>query len=395
MNGSGPFKKRLRRHVVGRRREYFAVAAPGFEPVLLDEVKALVGGAAVESVPGGVGFEGQLVDCYRANLHLRTAGRVLLRIDAFRATRFDQLAARAGEIPWELFLPTDALPEVSVTARRCRLHHSDAIAERVTAAVGRRLEGAAGDQGITGEAGSFPQRLFVRGIEDRFTLSLDSSGDHLHKRGLKTGPGPAPIRETLAAAALMMAGYTGQEPLVDPMCGTGSFSLEGAFMAANLAPGLFRKFSFMGWPSFLPGRWDHLRREAASTRRGSEGPSVFASDLSRPACELLDRTIRRGGLSDVVEVAVRDFFDFAPSRLTREKGTLSLNPPYGRRLGTAHESNALFREICRKLLADYRGWRLALIAPRRDLAERVPVSGRPLSFQHGGERRWLMTGRVL
>ncbi len=395
VNGNSPFAKRVRRHVVGRVRTYFAVAAPGFEPVLAEELQRLECKKPVEAVPGGVVFEGPLVDCYLANLHLRTAGRVLLRIDAFKATRFDRLEGRLAEIPWELYLPAKAVPTVSVTAKRSRLRHSDAIAERAILAIRRRLEQMAGEMGDGQGTEGFPQRLYIRAMADVFTVSVDSSGENLYKRGLKTLGGPAPIRETLAAAALKLAGYSGREPLIDPMCGTGAFSLEGALMAANIPPGMFRTFAFMGWPSFLPRRWEHLKREAAAARRRVPEPLVFASDLRKPACNMLEQTVRQSGLSGIIQVAAGDFFGFKPDQVVQGKGAVVLNPPYGGRLGTVQESDVLFREICRKLRSDYRGWKLALITPREGLVRDAPFSGRIIPFRHGGDRRWLLAGRIV
>lgn len=396
VSGNSAFEKRIRRHVIGRVRPYFAAAAPGFESVLSEQLRRLkLGGKTVQAIPGGVEFEGRLIDCWRANLHLRTAGRVLLRIGTFRAARFDRLAACLAEIPWDLYLSADAEPAVSVTARKCRLHHSDAISERVTAAVQNRLQEMESGPAEAEAMGGTVQQVFVRGVEDVFTISLDSSGENLYKRGVKGQGGPAPLRETLAAAALMRAGYAGQEPLVDPMCGTGTFSLEAALMAKNIAPGLFRSFAFMGWPSFLPKRWAHLKREAAAAVRGAPAQRVFASDISEKFCDLLDKTVRRHGLSDALEVVRRDFFGFSPKKAISKKGTVTLNPPYGRRLGDVDESDALFRDICRKLGADYRGWRLVLIAPRDDLVREVPFSGHVLPFRHGGGRRLLLTGRII
>lgn len=166
-------------------------------------------------------------------------------------------------------------------------------------------------------------------------------------------------------------------------------------MAANIPPGLSRPFAFMGWPSFLPRRWDHLEREAAAARRTVPEPVVFASDISEKSCHLLEKTIHGQRLSDIVQVAHKDFFGFAPEEMTPKKGTLALNPPYGRRLGGVGESDALFRKICRKLRDDYRGWRLVLIAPRDDLVREVPFSGNVLPFRHGGGRRLLLTGRII
>lgn len=389
-----PYIKRIRRHVTGRVRSYFATTAPGFEAVVRDELTRLLLSGKPEALPGGVSFQGRLVDCHLANLHLRTAGRVLLRVETFKTDRFHQMEARLAAIPWELFLPPNAVPTVSVTAKRSRLLHSDAIAQRTLTAVRNRLAQIAGEA-RAGEGGeAFPQAIYVRGIDDVFTVSVDSSGENLYKRGLKVQGGPAPLRETIAASALQLAGYDGREPLVDPLCGAGTFSLEAALMAADIPPGMFRTFAFMGWPSFVPKRWEHLKREAAAVRRPITTPLIFASDLRQAACDRLFQTARQSGLSNIIDVVARDFFSFRPDAVTRKKGTVALNPPYGRRLGTVKESDVLFQEICTKLKAEYRGWKLALIVPRKDLIRQVPFSGRIIAFQHGGLRRWLAVGRV-
>ena len=254
--------KRIKRHVVGRKRNYFASVATGFERVCSKELSSLpLSAHETVATDGGVEFSGHLQDCYLANLHLRTASRILLRITAFTSTNFRQLEKKIAAIPWELYLDACSRPQIHVTTRHCRIYHTAAIANRFSEAIARHLQvPAAGDRSDLAAPSS--QRIFVRGVDDRFTVSIDSSGTHLYKRGLKKHPGTAPLRETLAAASLMLAGYDPHQPLVDPMCGTGTFSLEAALMAKNIPPGWYRDFAFCRWPSYRKKRFEHLRRQA-------------------------------------------------------------------------------------------------------------------------------------
>lgn len=384
--GESALSRRIKRHVVGRIQEFFVSTAPGFESLCLDELhEASLATRDGRSVPGGVQFSGRLHECYQANLMLRTANRVLMRIGLFKATGFRELERRLSRFPWELYLPPDAVIEPRVASHHSRLHHSEAIAERLRGAI-RRPEGAG--SGVV-------QRLFVRVVDDRFTLSLDSSGDHLHKRGIKTHAAAAPIRETLAAAALRIAGYDGREVVVDPMCGSGTFALEAAMMAGHIPPGWHRSFAFMKWPSFRPGRWAFLRKEAGKRMTPPpRRPAVFASDRDPKACALLQACLDSCGLSDMVRVGGQDFFDLVPSDLGTGKGLVVINPPYGRRLGTPAESRRLFREICRKLASEYNSWKIVLIPPPGFPLRMIPFGLTPHPVPHGGLMVHLLVGRV-
>ncbi len=394
MNMDTPLQKRIRRHVVGRELDFFAVTAPGLEALCRDELDALplsVKNAA--AVSGGVEFRGRLHDGYLANLCLRTAGRILMRIAMFRAVHFGELEKKLADIPWELYLMPGALPEVSVSLSHSRLYHSDAVAERVQKAVSTRLP-AMSPEPIP-ETASGSRRIFVRATDDRFVLSMDSSGDNLYKRGIKQHGGRAPLRETLAAAALMLAGFDPDEPLIDPMCGTGTFSLEAALMASRISPGSFRNFAFTGWPSFQTARWEHMRQQTRKEWRIPEIPVIFASDRDRSACEALGKNLVQSGLDKAVQVNCQDFFDVLPKDITEHQGMVSINPPYGIRIGTRRESGQLFYAICRHLEAHYKGWKIAMIAPDRTLALNIPfaaVNAHPI--RHGGLNLTLLAGRI-
>jgi putative N6-adenine-specific DNA methylase len=393
MPPESPLAKRIKRHVIGRRRTYFAAVSPGFEDLCLREVSAL--GLPIEDaviVDGGVEFSGRLLDCYQANLHLRTASRILLRIGSFKATGFRQLEKKVATIPWELYLPPTELPEIHVTTRHCRLYHSDAVNQRFLAGINEHLpynnSNLEIDPPLSGAT------VFVRGRDDRFSISIDSSGGHLHKRGLKRHHGKAPLRETLAAAALMLAGYSAAEPLIDPMCGTGTFSLEAALMVKNIPPGWFREFAFQHWPSFSQKRWDYLRRQCETRFSRPQRPMVFASDQDDAACSRLEKCVQQNHLSGTITVAQRNFFDFVPGELTDQTGVVVLNPPYGKRLGSLEKSEHLFGAIGDKLNKVYQGWRVVLVAPDRKLVKKIPFPLDVLPFFHGGLKPALMFGRI-
>ncbi len=384
------FYKRVRRHVTGRIREYYAVTAPGVENSCRQElINLCVDSSGLSVDAGGVTFAGRLVDCQRANLHLRTATRVLMRIEAFSATNLRRLEKKTGDISWELFLTAGHLPDVKVSSHRSRLYHTEAIARSIRDSIVRRLEGAGGPP-LPG----FTQTLFVRAVDDRFTLSLDSSGEPLYKRGLKAGPARAPIRETLAAAMLMAAGYDPRRPLVDPLCGSGTFSLEAAMMAKQMAPGLKRAFAFMGWPAFSEGQWRFIKREAESKVKDLKQPLIFASDVDAEACEQLAVMIKGRGLSDAVSVVRKDFFQCGADQYGDGTGLVAINPPYGIRIGSAKKADALFRNIGRHLAQRFKGWTVALIAPRPELARGLPFPARRVPLHHGGLKLNLVLGKI-
>jgi putative N6-adenine-specific DNA methylase len=384
--------KRVKRRIIGRDQIFFAATAPGFESLCLQELRTLpLSPAGMRVVEGGVEFQGRLTDCYIANLNLRTANRILMRIAGARASRFSELERTSCDIPWELYLKPGCPLKVHTTTRRCRLYHTDAVSERLLAAATGRL--GSGLSAVA-EYDSVPQTIFVRGIDDRFTVSIDSSGDHLYKRGLKTFIGQAPLRETTAAAALMLAGYRSGQTLVDPMCGSGTFSLEAALIVKNIPPGLFRTFAFVGWPAFRAKTWDYLRRQAEQTISKPQSPCIFASDIDGQACQTLLASARQHGLSDVIRVSRRDFFDIMPSELGPTHGVVAINPPYGRRLGTPAQTAQLFEAICEKLKHAYSGWRIILIAPSQQVAKSLPFPTRNYPLFHGGLKVRLLVGVI-
>lgn len=387
------FEKRLRRRVIGRPQEFFAVVAPGLESVCGEELGRLgVAAADVQPDAGGVRFVGKLPLLYAANLHLRTAGRILMRIAAMNATSFARLEAAATSVDWELYLTPGRPLAIHVTTRQCRLHHKGAVAERLRRGIEQRL---GPPDAIADDGAETVQRLFVRGVADRFTVSLDSSGALLHKRGPKRQVGPAPLRETLAAAALMLAGHTPGAPVVDPMCGSGTFSLEAAMMAAGIPPGWYRDFSFFRWPCFSKATWGHIRNIAqARFVSGDAPPHIFASDIRADAVSALSQVAVQMSVGGQITLAVSDFFGLDGRRVPAGPGTVVLNPPFGRRLGRRKDAMKTYPRIRDHLLSDFSGWRVALFCPAAAASAFARLRLKETVVPHGGLRLALLTGRI-
>jgi putative N6-adenine-specific DNA methylase len=390
-------EKRIKRHVIGRTLEFFAATTPGLEKLCLKELKQLPFTCEEATVvPGGVEFKGRLHDCYAANLKLRLANRILMRISTFNATNFRKLQKKIAEIPWELYLLPDCALKINVNSSHSRLYHKRAISEHVQKEIQDRLhQFAAQPASMPVSTPAREQQVFIRIVNDHVMVSLDSSGALLYRRGLKNQSAVAPLRESIAAAVLRLARFTEKEPLIDPMCGSGTFSLEAAMMVRNIPPGWFREFAFMDWPSFRPTRWAYIKGQCEKKFTDITIPRIFAFDIDENACASLQDRIEHYGLSPAIQVGRNDFFHISPADFTDQTGLVVLNPPYGIRVGDQKTIEQFFVKICEKLKNTYTGWKFALIVPERRLLKKVPfktVTHHPL--YHGGLNLTLLTGSI-
>ena len=380
-------QKRIKRHIIGPDHLFFIATEPHLNQICLDELKSILPDIKEAiTVNGGVEFTGRLTDCYLANLKLRTANRILMRISDFKASNFSQLEKKINLIPWELYLSPRSTIQVNVTTQKSRLYHKEAVKEHVINGITKQMPELLPDD--TG------QQIFIRGVEDRFTVSLDSSGDLLYKRGIKSHGHKAPLRETLAAAALMISGYQTEEPLIDPMCGSGTFSFEAGLMAQNIPPGWFRQFEFMKWPAFKPNQWKHLKKAEKQKQIVSPCASIFASDTDEITCENLKTASEASGLANIIQVQTRDFFSFHPSEVTTLTGLVAINPPYGLRLQFPKAAAKFFKTIITHLATNYKLWKFILFIPYKNWLEYIPFDHDVFPIFHGGLTVYLVTGRI-
>ena len=341
----------------------FLATLPGLEPWLLEEAKDL-GLNSPRSMPGGVECKGMWPDVWRANLWLRGASRVLVRLGSFRAAHLSTLDKRSRSLPWEGVFKPETPIAVEATCRSSKIYHSGAAAERVRKA-------AIAKAGVVDQKDD-SLKIFVRIEKDICTVSLDASGELLHKRGFKQSVVKAPLRETMAALFLRAAGFRGNEPVIDPMCGSGTIPLEAALWSKGMAPGLFRSFAFERLATFDRVAWQAMKSEAAP---GHQSAVIFGYDRQGTAIEASRQNADRAGLADSIT------FETQPlSSLDRPDGPPGLviaNPPYGERIGDPRQLTSLYASFGSIMRDRFRGWRAAIITSDAKLAKATGLPFEP------------------
>ena len=395
------FEKRIKRRISGRSHVFFAVYPPGLGGICEKEMAQVSQKAGeifsdtykisdIKVLPGGIEFTTRLKTACLANILMGSATRILMRIASFKADGFNRLEEQVKAIDWELYLPHQALPDIRVTTHKSRLYHSTAIADRIRPVVHDRLfsKDIALHYDVTGPAGTIPQTLMVRGENDRFSLSLDMSGTPLYKRGIKEKIVKAPLRETLAFAILTRLNLSEKDIIADPMCGSGTFSLEGAMMQCALPPGTFRSFAFEAWPGFEEKSIAHARNRlmaaAGACMDARTCPPILARDLDPTAIDHLKQTCTRHRVFKRICPVCDDFFSMTPPPIADNQGVVILNPPYGIRLDKNDDITALYKEIGHKLAADFKGWRAGIVCPGRKEFQALNLRLSTMPLFHGG-----------
>jgi putative N6-adenine-specific DNA methylase len=368
-----------------RRFEIFLATVPGLEEVLCAEVRCK-GFNSPRAVPGGVTIRGGWPEVWRANLWVRGAGRVLAVLASFRVLHLPELKTDARKVPWAQVLRPDVPFRVEATCAKSRIYHSGAAAERIEAAI-RETVGAT-------PSPEAPVLIRARIERDECTLSVDTSGEPLHKRGYKEAIAKAPMRETLASLFLRQCGYDGTEPVVDPMCGSGTFVIEAAEMAARLNPGRARRFAFEQLATLDAAAWQRMR-EVESRRTPAEGVRFYGSDRDAGAIAMARANAERAGVAELCEFRQCPISDaVAPEG---PPGLVIINPPYGARLGDRKALLPLYRALGQTLLTRFGGWRVGLITSEGALARATALPFLPTHapVPHGGLRVTLYRTGVL
>lgn len=334
--------------------DIFLVATPGLETALCAEAVAL-GFHNPRSVRGGVEISGGWAEAWRANLQLRGAGRVLVRIAQFRVSHLAQLDKKSRAVAWGAVLRNDVPVRIEASCRKSKIYHSGAAAQRIETAIAEEL-GAP----VSAEA---KVRVLARIDNDVCTISVDTSGEGLHRRGHKVEVNKAPMRETLAALFLRQCGFSGNEPVLDPMCGSGTFVIEAAEMALGLNPGWARGFAFEHLASFDIEAW------AAMKAAGNDKPSDFlfyGSDRDAGAIRMSLANSERAGVSSATRFAQTPLE--ALERPEGPAGLVIVNPPYGLRIGDRKKLYPLYGALGTVLRARFSGWRVGLVTADPALA---------------------------
>lgn len=356
-----------------------ALCAPGLEAITAGELA----GQGLREAPGprasgAVAFSGGLRELYRANLHLRSASRVLVGLGELRATKLPELRRKASRFPWERHLVPGRPIALQVRCERSRLYHERAVAERVAGAIADRL-GTPSPVRKSSE-GADAQLIVVRVEEDRCALGVDSSGAPLYRRGYRLAVAKAPLQETLAAALVLASGWDGMAPLLDPFCGSGTIAIEAALLAGRLPPGRARRFAFMDWPGFDGGLWNGVWSEPGGP--AAAAPRILASDRDAGAIEAARANAARAGVADCIEFSCRPVSAIEPPP---GPGWVVSNPPYGVRLRGAGDLRDLYARLGAVLRAKCPGWRVSLLCGSAQLPRATGLGFAPgLSTLNGG-----------
>jgi putative N6-adenine-specific DNA methylase len=347
---------------------YFATCARGLEPVLAGELTAL-GASGIEPGRGGVTFGGDSALLYRACLWLRTAVRVLRPVHEFDVRTPDELYEAVRSVNWAEWMTPDHTLAVDCNVRDSAITHSQYAARRVKDAICDQFRDRVGRRpSVDTDRPMIGLNLHVS--KNHAVLSLDSSWDSLHKRGYRPIQTIAPLNEALAAGLLLRAGWDGNTPLVDPLCGSGTFCIEGTWLALNRPPGLTRKwFAFQGWLDFDRPLWNAIRDDARRAVRKELPAPIVGSDVRQDAIDFARTNARAAGVGHLLKFDKLDVRDARPPG--DEPGTLICNPPYGERIGEEEELIGLYRRIGDVAAEHWRGWRLFVFTSNTMLAKKV------------------------
>lgn len=363
-------EKRIKKHVIGKPHRFMAVAPLGFEETLMKELE-YIGVECATGIKvvadGKVEFTAKITEAWKAVAYSRIANRILMEIDCFKAENFGQLEKGTAGVPWELYLPNVPIA-LHTSCKHSRLYHSGAIEERVTPIITKAL--ASSNPDIN------QQNIYINLQDDRCTLWLDLAGEELYKRGHERFVAEAPLKETIAAAMIFESAKIASALItfIDPMAGSGTFSLEAAYIANGLIPGKCRDFALKHQPAFKEGTWNFILKGAEPAE---SAPQIITSDISERPIDIINHNVDVSPLpAGVINPQLKDFFSYSPQDIP-EGAIILLNPPYGKRL--AFDAPKLYSDIGKKL-NELTGRIVAILVPK-ECMERLLKSCPRLDFK--------------
>jgi putative N6-adenine-specific DNA methylase len=359
--------------------ELIATTTFGLEAVVARELKAL--GYENQTIADGkITFRGGPEAICRANLWLRSADRVVIKIGEFEAADFGTLFDRCAELDWARWIPVNGQFPVSGKSVRSQLHSVPDCQALIKKAIVEKLKQTHRVSWFAENGPLFTVQVSL--LKDVATLTLDTTGPGLHKRGYRTLTGPAPLKETLAAALVQLSFWTESRPLLDPFCGTGTIPIEAALWARNWAPGLSRRFAADDWPALDRRLWHEAREEAKDRAVRSGTLAIVGSDIDDASLSMAKKHARNAGVEADIRFERRDFAEVRPQG---DYGCLIANPPYGERSGDVESAEELAR-AARDVFGRFDTWSFYILSA---LANFEQQCGR-----HADRRRKLYNGRI-
>jgi putative N6-adenine-specific DNA methylase len=347
--------------------EYFATVARGLEELAVQELTEL---GAQDVAPGfcGVSFQGDRELLYRVNLWARLPFRVLMKLGEFPSLDANELIESIQQIEWAKYLNPDLTMAVTVTGKNEQLNHSHFTAVQVKRAITNQQTKEFGDRSNV-DIDEPDVRINVHIDKDICTVSLDSSGNSLHRRGYRSAVGDAPLKESLAAALMKMSGWTPDMAFVDPLCGSGTLPLEATMQALNIAPGIFRdQFGFERWLDFDRDLFDKLLKDAETGEKKDLELTIIGSDRSFEVIQQAKSNAQKSGVERYIQFAQLELAEVeAPS----DSGILLCNPPYGERLGRDEDLGAFYKLLGDILKNRFKGWTAYVLSGNKELAKSI------------------------
>lgn len=331
-----------------------ATAAMGLEAIVAKEVRDLGYEAEVEN--GKVIFDAPISAIPRCNLWLRTADRVKIIVGEFKAESFDDLFEGTKALPWENYISEDGQFPVSGKSVKSKLYSVPDCQAIVKKSIAERLKLKHGMVSKMPETGAL-YKVEVALLKDIVTLTLDTSGAGLHKRGYRTGQGEAPLKETMAAALVLLTNWKPDYPLIDPFCGSGTIPIEAALIGQNIAPGFNREFASEGWNFIRNKSWDEALTEAEDLAKYDQKLDIIGSDISHKLTSISSDNAIEAGLSDLITWKQMQVSDLT---IKQDNGYIISNPPYGERMSDQEEVKQMYHDLG-KIMNEHPSWSVYII----------------------------------
>ena len=360
--------------------ELIATATFGLEAVVRREIEAL-GYRIIKTEDGKVTYMGDERAIVRSNLWLRTADRVLLKMAEFSAVEFEELFQQTKGLPWEQLIPLDGRFTVTGTSVKSKLHSVPACQKIVKKAIVEKLKEFYGVEVFEETGAEYTVKASL--LKDRVTLTVDTSGTGLHKRGYRISDVAAPIKETLAAAMIQLSFWKKDRILVDPCCGSGTIPIEAAMIGRNIAPGLNRTFACEGWDFIPENLWKEERKAAFDNMDYEQPLDIYGYDINSKAVKAAQENAAEAGVDDCIQFCRADIRNLNSEG---DNGIIITNPPYGKRIGEEDEISEIY-EALKKFFKENRDWTLFMITTDKEVEKKV--MGRKAD-----RRRKLYNGRL-
>lgn len=360
--------------------EFFASTARGLVEPLEVELKKL-GFSVTDKAVGGVFFESNWEGCYRANLHSRLASRILKPILDFTAYQPEELYNQILRHDFTKYIKPNQSIAIDATVKDGMMRDQRFVAMKIKDAVVDQFREKFGVRpDVDNENPAL--RIHVRAVKNQFNVAIDTSGDSLFKRGYRKEVGEAPLKENLAAGLISLTDWDGNSPLVDFMCGSGTFLIEGAMMALNIAPGLNRKrFGFMNWLSYDKAVWEKLVQEAMDSEKEDLEFKLYGFDIDRKVLSNAKENAARAGVDHVIEFRKEAVATVEPPA---EKGLIIVNPPYGARIGDEDNLRDVYRDLSYTLKHRFKGWDAWVLSGNKELIADLKLKSTRKHFVFNG-----------